>query len=69
MKPHDLLVALKAQAWGREARSEDGVVVTSAPDGRGRTLIKFLVDSGFSPDAVSPRHRDLEDIFLSLTGE
>jgi ABC-2 type transport system ATP-binding protein len=66
--PADLVAALRAQPWGREARAENDHVVTAAPDGRGRTLIKFLVDSGYSPDAVSPRQRDLEDIFLSLTG-
>jgi ABC-2 type transport system ATP-binding protein len=65
--PGALVAALQKQEWGREARPEDGVVVTASPDGRGRTLIKFLIDSGFAPDAVSPRHRDLEDIFLSLT--
>ena len=65
---HDELVAaLKRQQWGGEARSEDGLVITASPDGRGRSLIKFLVDNGFSPDAVGARHRDLEEIFLDLT--
>jgi ABC-2 type transport system ATP-binding protein len=66
--PADLIAALRRQPWGQDARSEDGMVITNGPDGRGRTLIKFLVESGYSPDAVSPRQRDLEDIFLSLTG-
>jgi ABC-type multidrug transport system ATPase subunit len=66
--PADLAAALRLQSWARDARAEDGLVVTSAPDGRGRNLIKFLVDSGYSPDSVTPRQRDLEDIFLSLTG-
>jgi ABC-2 type transport system ATP-binding protein len=66
--PKDLAAALRLQPWGRDARSEDGVVVTTAPDGRGRNLIRFLVDNGYNPDSVSPRQRDLEDIFLSLTG-
>ena len=66
--PAELVSALQVQAWGRDARSEDGLVITQAPDGRGRSLIKFLVDSGYSPDSVTPRQRDLEDIFLSLTG-
>ncbi|HSS61406.1 MAG TPA: ABC transporter ATP-binding protein [Candidatus Limnocylindrales bacterium] len=66
--PADLVAALRRQPWGAEARSEDGHVITGAPQGRGRDLIKFLVDGGFNPDAVSPRQRDLEDIFLSLTG-
>jgi ABC-2 type transport system ATP-binding protein len=66
--PADVLAALRRQAWGANARAEDGLVITNAPDGRGRTLIRFLVDSGYSPDSVSPRQRDLEDIFLTLTG-
>ena len=66
--PAALLQALRVQPWGRDARSDDGVVVTGTPDGRGRTLIQFLVEGGFSPDFVTPRHRDLEEIFLSLTG-
>jgi ABC-2 type transport system ATP-binding protein len=65
--PERLVAELRKQVWGREARPEDGVVVTASPDGRGRSLIKFLVETGFDPDAVSPRQRDLEDIFLSLT--
>ncbi len=66
--PVELVAALRRQPWGAEARSEDGYVVTGAPSGRGRELIKFLVEGGYTPDAVSPRQRDLEDIFLSLTG-
>jgi ABC-2 type transport system ATP-binding protein len=66
--PADLVAALRRQTWGQEARSEDGHVVTGAPGGRGRELIRFLIESGYAPDAVSPRQRDLEDIFLSLTG-
>ena len=66
-QPDELVAALKRQQWGVEARSEDGLVITASPDGRGRSLIKFLVDNGFSPDAVSARHRDLEEIFLTLT--
>ena len=67
--PRELAAVLRMEPWGRDARAEDGVVITSAPDGRGRELIKFLVAHGHEADAVSPRHRDLEDIFLSLTGE
>ena len=66
--PSELAEALRLQPWARDARAEDGLVVTSAPDGRGRELIKFLVQNGFEADSVSQRHRDLEDIFLSLTG-
>jgi ABC-2 type transport system ATP-binding protein len=66
-RPAELVTALHGQPWGQSARAEDGVVITPAPDGRGRNLIKFLVDSGQAPDSVSERQRDLEDIFLSLT--
>ncbi|HKW59167.1 MAG TPA: ABC transporter ATP-binding protein [Candidatus Dormibacteraeota bacterium] len=65
--PRELAAALRLQPWARDARAEDGLVITTAPDGRGRELIKFLVAHGHEPDAVSPKHRDLEDIFLSLT--
>ena len=66
--PDALVVALKLQPWGQEARVEEGVVITRAPEGRGRNLIAFLVQNGHNPDSVAERQRDLEDIFLSLTG-
>jgi len=66
--PQDLVLLLRRQPWAAQARSEDGVVVTTAPEGRGRNLIKFLVENGQAPDSVSERQQDLEDIFLSLTG-
>ena len=66
--PAALVAELKRQPWGREARSEGGLVITAAPDGRGRSLITFLVNNGYKPDSVTERQRDLEDIFLSLTG-
>ncbi len=67
--PLDLLQALRAHAWAAGARAEDGLVVTPAPEGRGRELIKFLVEKGHQPDFVSPREHDLEEVFLSLTEE
>ena len=66
--PDDLVAALRLQPWGQEARVEHGLVITRAPEGRGRSLIAFLVQNGHNPDSVSERQRDLEDIFLSLTG-
>ena len=66
--PRDVAAALRLQSWGRDARAEDGLVITAAPGGRGRELIQFLVQNGYQPDSVSPRQHDLEDIFLSLTG-
>ena len=65
--PTEVLAVLRLQPWAQGARAEDGVLVTPAPEGRGRNLIKFLVDSGHTPDSVSERQKDLEDIFLSLT--
>jgi ABC-2 type transport system ATP-binding protein len=66
--PAEVVAALRQQPWGHEARAEDGLVITRAPDDRGRNLIEFLVGKGLTPDSVSERQRDLEDIFLSLTG-
>jgi ABC-2 type transport system ATP-binding protein len=66
--PAELVALLQKQPWAQQARVEDGLVVTPAPEGRGRNLIKFLVDNGQAPDAVRERQKDLEDIFLSLTG-
>jgi ABC-type multidrug transport system ATPase subunit len=65
--PDALVAALRLQPWGQEARVEHGLVITRAPEGRGRNLIAFLVQNGHHPDTVSERQRDLEDIFLSLT--
>jgi ABC-2 type transport system ATP-binding protein len=67
-KPDALVAALRQEEWGRDARVEGGLVITRAPDDRGRSLIAFLVQNGHRPDAVGERSRDLEDIFLSLTG-
>ena len=67
--PDALVVALKLQPWGQEARVEQGLVITRAPESRGRDLIAFLVQNGHQPDSVGERQRDLEDIFLSLTGD
>ena len=67
--PDGLVAALRLQPWGQEARVEHGLVITRAPEGRGRDLIAFLVQNGHQPDAVAERQRDLEDIFLSLTGD
>ena len=65
--PTEVLAVLRLQPWAQQARAEDGVLVTPAPEGRGRNLIEFLVESGHTPDSVSERQKDLEDIFLSLT--
>ena len=65
--PPDLATALRLESWGREARAVDGLVITGAPAGGGRELIKYLVGRGFEPETVSQRRLDLEDIFLTLT--
>jgi ABC-2 type transport system ATP-binding protein len=67
--PDSLVAALRLQTWGQDARVEHGLVITRAPEGRGRDLIAFLVQNGHQPDSVSERQKDLEDIFLSLTGD
>jgi ABC-2 type transport system ATP-binding protein len=67
--PDALVAALRLQPWGQEARVEHGLVITRAPEGRGRDLIAWLVQNGHQPDSVAERQRDLEDIFLSLTGD
>jgi ABC-2 type transport system ATP-binding protein len=66
--PEEVVAMLRKQEWGREARVDDGLVITRAPEDKGRNLIAFLVQNGHTPDTVSARHKDLEDIFLSLTG-
>jgi ABC-type multidrug transport system ATPase subunit len=66
--PQEVMAILQKQEWGKAARIEDGLIVTRAPEDKGRNLIAFLVQNGHTPDTVSARHKDLEDIFLSLTG-
>ena len=66
--PAEVVAMLQKQEWGSEARVEGGLVITRAPDDKGRNLISFLVQNSHTPDAVCSRHKDLEDIFLSLTG-
>ena len=43
------------------------VIVTLAPEGRGRNLNLFLVNAGFAPDMLTQTTQDLEQVFLSLT--
>jgi ABC-2 type transport system ATP-binding protein len=66
--PVEALRAIQRQPWGRTARTLDGVVMTASPSGRGRELTEFLVSAGFTPDAVTERAQDLEEVFLQLTG-
>jgi len=66
--PDRLVQALHLEDWGRNARVVDGLVVTDAPGGRGRALIAWLVANHHQPDSVAERQRELEDVFLTLTG-
>jgi ABC-2 type transport system ATP-binding protein len=55
--------------WGRDARVEQGLLVTQSPTGRGRDLVEMLNSTGFRVDAISERRPSLEQIFLRLTQE
>jgi ABC-2 type transport system ATP-binding protein len=67
-RAEDALALVRNQPWGRAARLDDsGQVITQSPDGRGRTLVSFLVSAGLVPDTLQPNTRDLEQVFLSLT--
>jgi len=61
---------IHCQPWGQEARLDaQGRIVTEAPGGSGRELNGMLSRAGFVPEALSRQHRDLEEIFLELTGD
>ena len=62
------LEVIRRQPWGQSARGVDGAVVTASPSGRGRELTEFLVAAGFTPDSVTEREQELEEVFLRLTG-
>jgi ABC-2 type transport system ATP-binding protein len=67
-RAEDALALVRSQPWGRTARLDDaGQLITASPDGRGRTLVSFLVAAGFVPDTIQLETRDLEEVFLSLT--
>jgi len=67
-RAHEALNLLQSQPWGRSARlSQEGSIITPAPQGRGRDLNLLLVNAGFVADALTPATRDLEQVFLQLT--
>lgn len=67
-RAHEALALLKSQSWGKGARLDDnGLLISPAPDGRGRDLNLFLVNAGFVPDSLSLATQDLEEVFLRLT--
>jgi ABC-2 type transport system ATP-binding protein len=63
-----VLALLKRQSWANAARLDGTELISPSPSGRGRDLIRFLAEAGHWPDSVAPRHQNLEEIFLSLTG-
>jgi ABC-2 type transport system ATP-binding protein len=65
----EALFLIKQESWGKDAElDEHNAIITYAPDNRGRDLNLFLVKAGFAPDRLSEATRDLEKIFLELTG-
>jgi len=67
-RPETALALVRRYEWGRAARLAGGLLVTGSPTGRGRDLLHLLVEAGVHPDAVAERTRDLEDVFLAMTG-
>jgi ABC-type multidrug transport system ATPase subunit len=66
--PQEALALVKQQSWGNAAYiNEAGLLITQAPEERGRDLNLFLVNAGFVPETLTPAKRDLEQIFLELT--
>jgi ABC-2 type transport system ATP-binding protein len=63
-----VLRLLSQQAWAKNARLDEGELISTSPTGRGRDLVRFLAQAGYWPDSVGPREQNLEEIFLSLTG-
>jgi ABC-type multidrug transport system ATPase subunit len=62
------LALVRRHDWGASARIEDGALVTASPTGRGRDLMQLLAAAELWPDVVRQRQRNLEEIFLTLTG-
>ena len=61
---------LNCQPWGQRAHLDpQGRIVTEAPGGSGRELNTVLSRAGFVPDGSVRLQRDLEEIFLELTGD
>ncbi len=68
-RPGEAVALIQSQPWGASARLDGNhVIVTPAPEGRGRDLNLFLVKSGFVPDTIAQHAQDLEQVFLKLTG-
>lgn len=68
-RAEEALALIRAQPWGAEARMEnDGRLMTPAPDDESGALNLFLVQTGFTPQSITPYIRDLEEVFLRVTG-
>lgn len=62
------LALVKEQSWGRGARMDGAdALITSSPDGHGRSLNIFLTRAGFVPEMLERPTQDLEQVFLNLT--
>jgi len=60
---------LTSQSWGASAALEGELaIVAPSPTGRGSDLNLQLCQAGFPPENFSPQQRDLEEVFLDLTG-
>jgi ABC-2 type transport system ATP-binding protein len=64
----EALKLVQVQPWGQHAYLDArGMLITQAPDGRGRNLNIFLASAGFVPDTIAQSAEDLEQVFLRLT--
>ena len=69
-RAREALAIVLAQPWGAHARlSDDGRLLTGAPDDESGALNLYLVRAGFTPRAIAPNEERLEEVFLRLTGE
>jgi ABC-type multidrug transport system ATPase subunit len=65
--PQEALVLLRQQPWGQTARlTDDGTLLTPAPQQSGRELSAFLTQAGFLPESLAPAVQNLEEAFFSL---
>ncbi len=65
----EALALVQAQPWGRDAHLDaSGALISTTPDGKGRSLNSFLVNAGFVPDGLYFQQESLEQVFLRLTG-
>src|SRR5438552_1607746 len=66
-RAEEALTLIQKQPWGKDAHLDaSGMLITLAPEGRGRDLNLFLVNAGFAPDTIAQATQDLEQVFLHL---